>query len=68
MSLRSNDCFVIGATLIGGHYMTYIISSLGHTRSGLVRLLVLWMVAYSGQSTNIILQVTRDNVYLAENG
>ena len=43
--------------LMVGHYMTYIISSVGHLRSDSARLLVLWMVAYNGQGTDIILQV-----------
>jgi hypothetical protein len=28
----SNGYFVTGATLMGGHYMTYIISGVGHPR------------------------------------
>jgi hypothetical protein len=47
MCLGSNDCFVIGIALMGGHYRIYIISGMCHLRSDLVMPLVLWMVAYN---------------------
>jgi hypothetical protein len=47
IGLKSNSCFVTSATLMGGHYMTYIISSVAHSRSNLVVPLVLWTVAYN---------------------
>ena len=65
MGLKSNGCFVTNAWV--GHYTTYIISSVGHPRSNSVRLLVLWMVAYNDQGTNILLQVTWDGANPVEN-
>jgi hypothetical protein len=41
--------------LMVGHYRTYITSSVGHLRVDSVGLLVLWMVAYNGQSIDIVL-------------
>ena len=68
MGLGSNGCFVTGATLIGGHYRTYIISDVGHPRLDSVVSLVLWMVAYNIRGTNVVLLVFRDNINLAEKG
>jgi hypothetical protein len=50
MGLGSNSCFMTSITLTGGHYMTYIISSVGHPRLDLIGLLMLWMVAYNGRA------------------
>jgi hypothetical protein len=55
MGLGSNGCFVTGATLMGSHYSTYIISSMGHPRSGSVGLLVLWTIVYNGWGGDIVL-------------
>jgi hypothetical protein len=46
----------------------YIINSIGHLRSNLVGLLVLWTVVYNGQGIGIVLQVPRDNANSVENG
>jgi hypothetical protein len=54
MGLGSNDCFMADAALIGGHYKTNIISDVGHPRSDLVVLLVLYMVVYPGHQCCII--------------
>jgi hypothetical protein len=53
--------FVASATLIGGHYRTNIISSVGHPRSDLIMLLVLCMVTCNGWDTGIVLQIYRDS-------
>ena len=47
MGLKSNGCFVTSTILMGGHYKTYIISSVSHPRSDSVVLLVLWIVTYN---------------------
>jgi hypothetical protein len=52
--------------LTAGHYRMYIISSVGHSRSDSIGLLVLWTVAYGIRDTNIVSHVPRDNVNLAE--
>jgi hypothetical protein len=67
MGLGSNDCFMTNITLTDGHYKMYIISRVTHLRSDLIRLLVLWMVAYNGQNTGIVLQVPWDNANPTEN-
>ena len=46
MDLRSNDSFMAGAALTGGHYMTNIISGVGETRSNSVVPPVFCTVAY----------------------
>jgi hypothetical protein len=51
-----------------GHYRMDIISSVGHLRSNLVKLLVLWTVAYNGRGTIIALSVPRDSANPVENG
>jgi hypothetical protein len=68
IGLGSNDYFVIGATLTGGHFRTIIISSVGHLRLDSVMPLVLYMVAYNIGGTSVILQVSRDRANLAKNG
>ena len=45
-----------------GHYKTYNISKVGHPRSNLVGLLMLWMVIYNIQSTGIVLYVPQNIV------
>jgi hypothetical protein len=54
MGLGSNDCFVTGAALMGGHYRIDIISGVGHPRSDLVVPLVLCTVVTTcmGKSIN----------------
>ena len=47
MGFESNSCFVTGAALIGGHYMTNIINYMGHPRSNSFMPLVLCMVVYN---------------------
>ena len=64
INLGSNGCFVTDTALTCGHYMTYIISGVGHPRSDSVVLLVLQTVAYNTRSTGVVLQVSRDNVNL----
>ena len=61
MGLGFDGCFVTGAALMGSHYMTYIISGVGHLMSNSVVPLVLWIVAYNIQGTGIVLQVSWDN-------
>jgi hypothetical protein len=39
---------------MGGHYRTYIISSVSHPRSNSVKLLALWMVVYNGRGTGVM--------------
>jgi hypothetical protein len=68
MGLGSNGCFMTGATLMGGYYMTNIISGMGHPRLDSVVLLVLYLVAYNIWSTSVVLQVPRDNTNPAEKG
>jgi hypothetical protein len=60
--------FVTVAALTGSHYRTNIISGVGHPRTDSVVPLVLCTVACNSWSTNIELQVPRDNANLAENG
>jgi hypothetical protein len=67
IGLGSNGCFMTGATLMGGHYTTCIISGVGHLRSDSVVPLVLWIVAYNIQGTGVVLQVLQNNVNPAEN-
>jgi hypothetical protein len=55
MGLRSNGCFMTGATLIGGHYRMYIISNVGHPRLDSVIPLVLWTIAYIIRRTSVLL-------------
>ena len=50
MGFRFNGCFMTDVALTDGQYKTYIIRSMGHLRSDLVELLVLWMVAYNGRT------------------
>jgi hypothetical protein len=47
MDIGSNGCFVTSAALMGNHYRTNIISSVGHPRSDLVVPLVLCMIVYN---------------------
>ena len=68
IGLRSNGCFVIGATLMGGHYMTYIISGVAHSRSNLVVPLVLWTIAFNDWGTSTVFQIPLDSANPAENG
>jgi hypothetical protein len=57
IDLGSNSCFVIVTTLTNDHYKTYIISGVGHLRLNSIMPLVLWMVEYNVQGTDIVLQV-----------
>jgi hypothetical protein len=50
------------------HYKTNITSSGGHPRLDLIVPLVLCKVACNGWGTGIVLQVSQDNINLAENG
>jgi hypothetical protein len=59
--------FVTGATLMGGHYRTVIISNVDHPRSDSVVSLVLCTVACNNWGTGIVLQVPRDSANPAEN-
>ena len=54
-------------SLMDGHYMTYIISGMGHPRSKLVVPLILWMVAYKFWGIYNVLQVPRDSANPIEN-
>jgi hypothetical protein len=47
MGLRSNGCFMASEAVIGGHYKTDIISSVGDLKSDSVVPLVLCTVAYN---------------------
>ena len=55
ISLGFNGCSAIDAILMGGHYKTGIISSVGHPRLNLVVPLVLCTVAYNDQSIDVVL-------------
>jgi hypothetical protein len=68
MSLGSNGCFVIGATLTSDHYRTYIISGVDYPRLDSIVPLVLCTVAYNFRGTIVILQVSQNNVNPAKNG
>jgi hypothetical protein len=67
MGLKSNGCFVTGATLMSGHYRTNIISGVSHSRLDSVIPLVLCTIAYNSWDTSIILWVTWDNVNSTKN-
>jgi hypothetical protein len=67
MGPRSSSYFVTSVALMGGHYRTDIINSIGYPRSDSVLPLALYMVAYNIQGTSVVLQVPRDNVNLTEN-
>ena len=54
MSFESSGCFVAGTALMGGHYRTNIISSVGHLRSDSVVSLVLCTVVCNGWGTGIV--------------
>jgi hypothetical protein len=60
--------FVTSAALMGSHYKTNIISSVGHPRSDLVVPLVLCMVVYNIWGIGVVLPVHRNSVNPAENG
>ena len=60
--------FVTSATLMGGHYRTYITSGVGHPRSNSIVLLVLCMVAYNIWDTGVVLQVPRGSANPVEKG
>ena len=60
--------FVASATLMSGHYRTYITNGVGHLSSDLVVPLILCMTMYNIWGTSIVLQVPQDNANLAENG
>ena len=51
---------------IVGHYRKNIISGVGHPMSDSVMLLVLCMVACNDWGIDTVLQVSRDNINLAE--
>jgi hypothetical protein len=57
--------FVVGATLMGGHYRTDIINGVGHLRSDSVMPLVLCMVVCNGWGI-VIVQFPQDSANLAE--
>jgi hypothetical protein len=60
--------FVVGTALMGSHYRTDIISSVGHPRSDSVVLLMLSTVVCNIWGIGIILQVSLDSANLAEKG
>jgi hypothetical protein len=68
MGLGSNGSDQTSVALMGSHYKTYIISSVGHPRSNSVVPLVLCMVAYNIRGTAVVLQVSQDRTNFAENG
>jgi hypothetical protein len=68
IGLGSDGCFMASAALTTGHYRMNIISGVGHPRSDLVVPLVLCMVVYNIQGTDVILKVPRDNANLVGNG
>jgi hypothetical protein len=61
MGLGSNDYFITGATLIGGHYRMDIISGVGHSKSDSIVLLMLCTVAYNKRAVSVVLQVSQDS-------
>jgi hypothetical protein len=68
MSLGSIGCFMANATLMGGHYRTNIISSVGHLRLNLVVPPVLCTVAYNIWGIDVVLHVPWDSANLAVKG
>ena len=62
MGLGSNDCFMAGTALTGGHYRTNIINGVGHPRSDSVVSLVLYTIVNNIRGTGVVLQVLRDSV------
>ena len=60
--------FMAGVAIMGGHYKTKIISSVGHPSSDSGEQLVLFTVVFNGWGIDIVLQVPRDSANLAENG
>ena len=60
MGLGFNGCFMVGATLMDGHYKMNIISGVGYPRSNLVVPLVLCTIAYNIRGMGVVLQVPRD--------
>ena len=66
MNRGSNGGFVIGTALTGGHYRSYIISSVSHQKLDSIGLLVLWTITYNIQGTGVVLQVPRDSTNPAE--
>ena len=61
MGLGSNDCFIAGTALTGGHYRTYINSGVSHPRSCLIVPLMLYMVVNNIRGIDVVLQVSQDN-------
>jgi hypothetical protein len=57
IGLGSNSCFMADAALIGSHYMTNIISGVGHPRLDSVVPLVLCTVVYNIRGIGVVLQV-----------
>ena len=60
--------FVASTTLKGSHYMTNIISDVGHLRSDLVMSLVLCIAVCNGWDIDTVLQVPWDSANPAEKG
>jgi hypothetical protein len=61
IGLGFNGFFMTGVTLMGGHYRTDIISSVGYLRLESVMPLVLCTVAYNIRGTGVILKVHQNS-------
>jgi hypothetical protein len=61
-------CYMGALDPMDGHYMTYIISDVGHPKSDSVVPLMLCTVACNGWGTGIVLQVPWDSTNPAKKG
>jgi hypothetical protein len=67
MGIGSNGYFIADIALKDNHYRMDIVSSVGYSRLNFVVLLVFYTITYNIRGTGVVLQVSRDNVNLAEN-